>query len=367
MIRVLVTSEIHLGYTSPISKITDADRISILKKTIYNAKEHDLLIIIGNLFHDHKYNDVICNEVISLFKELEESGTKILILPSESEKEDGLLSQNLLKLKNDYLLNAFENNFYPISINDENLIIYPGIIHSSNIFKNIKKTDRKGFHLGIFNVNLSKYSNFQSELIKYIQSPNSISFFALGFEQSIKLYKFQNNIIAAFPGSQEIIDETEFKIKYLLSLTIENGNMTGIKRIPINNRKTIQLDFNYDSYNSFDEIMTEIKPKFSKVFNLKLRLVKNMNFDLKKEHLEELKNNFFKTEIHNITNTDIYTLISENVSDNSLKGEFFQTLENSIRDNPETYNIEFITSLISRFPIKDYENLEEWICSLINA
>jgi DNA repair exonuclease SbcCD nuclease subunit len=87
MIKILLTSDIHLGAESPSIPIRASDRLMTLKKIITLAKDHDVLLIAGDLFNSHNPEESLVSDVSRLFAYLKKQGTTVLISPGEHECE----------------------------------------------------------------------------------------------------------------------------------------------------------------------------------------------------------------------------------------------------------------------------------------
>ncbi|MBN1501602.1 MAG: metallophosphoesterase [Spirochaetes bacterium] len=368
MIKILLTSDLHLGDKPDKNHASYEDRMIVFSNIIENAMIHDILLISGDLFHNFEPDEELIGRVNELFCKLKDHGTQIVILPGEHEIQNNEISENLKNLDADILfgLHGDEINTETLEIKNEKIIFYPHPSPDERILSQVRKSETAGFHLGVFHIDLNE-QNMKNNLFTYIQKEDHLDFYALGHDHNLKIFKYQNRIIAAFPGAPHIMDDSDLKTRHVLSLTVENGRMTDIKRLAISAKKTISLEFDCSFFKSTEEILNKIKPYSSEKTRLHLTLTGNRIYEIDTDFLNSVRDLFYQTEITNNSVTDIQNFIKESYNDNSLKGEFFNALSSGIQSDSDSFDNEIIAQILSKFPIEDSQQAEEWVCSLINA
>jgi len=321
--KILITSNLHLGQTE--SQNTEKRRLKSFKKIISVATEHDLLIIIGNIFHnnnnDKKNIDFVKNE----FDKLKNSNTEIIYTPDANNS----MSYNLNHFKNLGITHIFnkENEItpYEFSKNNKSLFIYGMISSKEDI---TKKNNNPGFHMGIYNENLEKFNSKSEDL--NLNNLN-LDFYLFGNNNNFKIFKSNNKIIAAYPGTPEPIDNEDTGEKYILSLNIKNTKIEKINRISVNSTKYINTILNCDNKTTIDSLKQIIlKDKSKKIVqNITLTGFRNFDFDIFKLKTENHQN----IKIIDKSKICLEKNISELKNKNSSKGIFYKNLEKEIKSN----------------------------------
>ena len=321
--KILITSNLHLGQAE--SQNTEKRRLKSFKKLISVAVEHDLLIIIGNIFHnnkDKKHANFVKNE----FNKLKNSKTEIIYTPDTNNS----FNYNLSHFKNLGITHIFskENEItpYEFSKNNKSLFIYGMISAKKDIIK--KNNNNPGFHIGIYNQNLEKFNN-KSEDINL--NNLNLDFYLFGNNNNFKIFKSNNKIIAAYPGTPEPINNEDTGEKYILSLNIINNKIEKINRVSVNSTKYINTTLNCDNKTTVDSLKKIIQNDKTKKIVQNITLTGFRNFDFNIHQL--------KTENHkNINIIDKSKIcfeknISELKNKNSFKGIFYKNLENVLKSN----------------------------------
>lgn len=367
MIRILLTSDLHLGIPETESPVPGRMRIETFKRLTGLAKSYDLFLIAGDLF-ENKYIDKRTLDIIRYeFHNLRKNGTEIIYVPGDSEAENGTYSQLIKELNATYVFSDTGNiNVYSYSKDGEDIYLY-GIpsFNDYNITR-FKKISEKGFHLGIFHADFGSETYTGTEANLKISNDDiktlNLDFYALGHYHQFKLFKNQGRIFGVYPGSPESTSYKECGDRYAISLSIGNNEATQMKRLTVNSVSIIETLFDCAQIEGFNPVMEAIiKHKSHKVFH---RIILNgqRNFMLDYPVIGYMKNEYYKLFIEDNSLPNINVLTNEFRTEDTLRGEFFSLLEETMKTNPNKEEIDtaFIAGLISNYHKNESFNMEDF-------
>ena len=375
-IKILLTSDIHVGLDKKGFLISEKIRNSTFKKIISLARDHDLLLIAGDLIDNVNIDIKLLNMIKSEIKFLQDNGTEVIYTPGLGElKEDGTVSSVVSDLNVKYIFNNPEfTGPYNFKYDDQNIYIYGKPAVNGNDLSNIKKETLDGFHIGLFHVDYdSKVNNDLSELQAYSIDKNDIreldlDFYALGHNHKFKIFKAVDRIIGVYPGSPESSSYKETGDRYVISIEINNNEIQYIKRLTVNSLKIDEIVYDCSNGKDFNSVMEDMLEKKSKRVIQRLILKGERNFEIPKQ-LKILKNVFYNFQIIDESNFSLDFLLNEYADENSIRGEFYKILKEKIEQNEISKEIDLKDLAISLNILtkKGFESLEEWLCNLSNA
>ena len=372
MIKILLTSDIHLGIKRDELPITEDIRINTLKRIISLAMDHDLLLIAGDFFDNFDVSKKTVELVSKEFLKLKNNNIEIIYTPGESEldKNGNLLPYISDNLNITHVFNDI-NDVKPFLFTKIDQIIYIyGFPASAKIeMSHIKKTSSDGFHIGLFHVDFNIMNDNKDNSRVYTLNKSDIKtldldFYALGHNHHFKLFKYLNRIIGAYPGTPESTSLSETGERYILSLIIKDNDIYQIRRLNVNSItvKDIKIDC---STGTSDKIIHDIliKNKSPKSI-LEATLTGRRSFPLNLNNLESHKADFLNLKITDHSIPEIEILIEEFINEPSLRGKFFSVLNEKITKGevPPHINIDELTNIMNTITRTGEYIPEEWLC-----
>jgi len=365
MVKVLLTSDLHLGIQQSDLPIRTAERIITLKKIIALAKEHDLLLIAGDLFHSESPDEEIIAEVTRLFAYLKKQGTTIVFSPGEHECGSGKIPDFFQTLGSDKIFDKISVEPFEYRKEAETIFIYGApASHNADLSK-IGKISDYGFHIGLFHADLEHEDDTRLS-VQDLKSFD-LDFYALGHNHFFKLYKYQNEIIGAYPGSPEASQESECGDRYVLSLTVDKGEITQIKRLTVNSITVITHEFNCTTQHP-DELLTFIKKNRSARNLAIITLIGDRAFPIPWEKINEMSPAYYHFEINDRSGRALEVLVTDFASENSLRGDYFAILGEKMRNGlPESVDERQLSKILTLVTKEGSAISEESLCALLDA
>jgi DNA repair exonuclease SbcCD nuclease subunit len=368
MVKVLLTSDLHLGFQQSDLPIRTAERIITLKKIVSLAKEHDLLLIAGDLFHTESPDEEIVSEVTRLFAYLKKHGTTIIFSPGEHECGSGKIPDFFQTLGADKIFDKISVEPFEYRKDAETIFIYGApASHDADLSK-IGKISDYGFHVGLFHTDLEHNDNTQTSGLR-VQDLKSLDldFYALGHNHFFKLYKYQNEIIGAYPGSPEASKESESGDRYVLSLAIDKGEITQIKRLTVNSITVIPYEFNCTTQ-PLDDLLAFIEKNRSARNLAIVTLIGDRTFRIPWETINELSSDYYHFEINDRSGRALEVLVSDFTSEKSLRGDYFSILGEKMRNGlPGSVDERQLAKILTLVTKEGSAISEESLCALLDA
>lgn len=336
-VKILLTSDLHLGIERINPLISREERFNTFKKIISLASEHDILLLAGDIINtgliDSQYISAINNELDNASV----SGTEIFLAPGTGEIE----KQNYISDKNTEFktTHSFSNKNKDVIVKSEkgDIFIY-GIPDINSAFpSDITRKEKKGFHIGLF------YADFSPQSIekkaagcigkKEIKNMN-LDFFALGKNHSFRLFRFSERILGAYPGSPEPCSLDECGERFVISIEIEDSRISSFKRIPVNTVTVNSHEIDCSTISSEKELISSIKKSGNRDTMNRIELCGSRNFAAGHILKEELTGYYRGLKVIDRTLLSQSAFMEESASGNGFKGMFFRNLSQSIKMNP---------------------------------
>lgn len=366
MIKVLLTSDFHLGAENEGSPVPDPVRIGTFRKVCALAKEHQVLMVAGDLFHRHNVSRREIELVAEEFKALRESGVSILCLPGECEcLEDGAPAPWLAQINATHVFTTDQP--YICEHQSQRLFVYgvPACPEEPSTFPRRRETD--GFHMGLFHTGFDINDQGKGRggfaLNKTHLKAMNLDFYAMGHQHQFRIYKSKNRIIAAYPGSPEALSRDETGDRYALSITIENDEIQQIKRLTVNSLRIADIKVLCDEISSPAQIEDILETEKSPRTVLFLTLTGERGFTLHAEDLARHSGNYFALHIEDNSVPTLESLIKEYAGENSLRGEFYSCLKEMAREGfPPGTDERAMVRILDPGSRKGPVDAEEWSC-----
>ncbi|OHD62717.1 MAG: hypothetical protein A2176_12855 [Spirochaetes bacterium RBG_13_51_14] len=371
-IKILFMSDIHLGIKNDDMYIPDYARVNTFKRIAAIAREHDILLIGGDLID----NSSVGNDVIELikteFRGLRNASTDIIYTPGAGELSSReTLPTFILDFNASCLFSSVMSPTpYLYMKDDQKLYIYGVPATAGFDISKIRKISEEGLHIGLFHVDIN-FDNGKNNSPVYrvqkndIRSPG-LDFYAFGFNHNFKMFKILDRIIGVCPGSPESTSFDETGDRYVISIVIKENRLYQIKRLTVNSMKLYNNSIDCSGLMTMGPIKELLENNKSKKAIQRMVLSGGRDFILRHDELQKYKNEFFKLDIIDQSIPTIDSLIEEFQYENSLRGEFYKILKEQIDQNNLPHDIEMKDLVVSLNKITrdGFENLEDWLCSL---
>ncbi len=354
-IKLLLTSDLHLGIDQKKALCIENERIETFRRIMIQAARHDILLIAGDFFDSRLSVPAFYEHAVPEITNLLEGGTEIFYTPGPEElcanKE---ITDYISSLDNCFYFSDKRGDEY-IKSNKGDLYIYGLQAQSIHSPETITRCMEKGFHLGLF------YADYQPEnmelhnkecLDRESMKQMNMDFYALGKSHIFKMFRSQNKIIGACPGSPEPCFIDESGDRFVISMEIINNSIANIKRIPVNTISVFAGSIDCSAIKQEIDLIDKIKvfAEEDKVLNITLTGIRD--FELNKLE-NELAGYYRGLQIIDKTTPSLNMQTSSFCNDNSLKGEIHRTLRKKIEDKniPKNINPDALARILfSRFP-----------------
>jgi DNA repair protein SbcD/Mre11 len=369
MIKILLTSDIHLGAESSSIPIRTSDRLMTLKKITTLAKDHDLLLIAGDLFDSHTPDATLVADVSRLFTYLKKQDTTILLSPGEHECESASLPPFFKELDAHRVFESASDAPYEFIKETQKIFIYgaPAYVHTD--LSKVGKIKKEGFHIGLFHTDIGNSRNAgdsSSSLTISDMKSLELDFYALGHNHFFKLYKYQNEIIGAYPGSPEASDASECGDRYVLSLTVSGDEITQIKRLTVNSVTILSSDFDCSQNSAFQ--LTELLEKnASPKTAYTLTLTGMRAYPIPWERIKAYSERYYRLDVLDESELSLLELIDDYSSENSMRGDYFKILKEHISNGTFDADPRQMSRILSLVINNEKPVPEDWLCALIHA
>ncbi len=366
-IKILISSDLHLGMQNQELGIPSRVRLNTFKKIVTLALEHDVLLIAGDFIDADIIEDEILDQIKTEFDNLRNSGIEIFYTPGVSEIKGRDVNEKILTLNATAIFSEYTEKPQIYEKNENKLYIYGSPPSQKNDISKIKKISSDGFHIGLFYADFdidgtpenSSIFKIPKNMIKSL----SLDFYALGYSHSFKMFKILNRIIGAYPGSPEPVSINETGDRYAISVSIMDNEIFHIKRLSVNSVKINEIILNCTEYSSCEEIIEAIKQDQSKKIIEIVTLIGTRDFPLQLNQIKNLDKNFFDLRINDKSSASIKSFINEFIDENSIRGEFYKILSERLKENtPEGVDLENAAAIINKIESGDNESLEDWLC-----
>jgi len=364
-IKVLFTSDVHLGLNNDDLKVPESIRINTFKKITSLAREHDIMLIGGDLVDNVDVDRSIIDLIRNEFSGIRENETEIIYTPGFGEIEgNGVVADFLFDLNLSHIFsNLVYSSPYVFSKGTQKLQVY-GMPASSDLeISRISKESDEGFHLGLF------HSDFNQEKRKSEFKSMGLDFYALGHSHNFKMFKILDRIIGAHPGSPEATSPDETGDRYIISILIRDDEIFQIKRLSVNSVRLKEVEFDCSEFKSQKPMIHDLKAMKSQKEILRIVLTGERNFVLDHEGFESLREAFFDLEIADRSVPTVDSLVRQYSGEDSIRGKFFKILGEKLKQGglPEEIDVDDFPKILNILVKDGIDPLEGWLCDISNA
>ncbi|HOO70232.1 MAG TPA: metallophosphoesterase [Spirochaetota bacterium] len=369
-IKILLTSDLHLGIENSEVTIPEKARLNTFRRIINLAREHDILLIAGDLIHDISVNREIMDIIRTEFISLRDNNIDILITPGPGElTSNKTIASWLFDLRASYIFTSPEAAVpYTYTKNGQQIYFY-GIpsSYSQDIAK-IKKTAETGFHIGLFHVEFDIENTGPKESVFKLHKKNlkklELDFYALGHNHNFKMFKVADRIIGTYPGSPEAVSFNETGDRYVISISIKNDEIYHIKRLSVNSVKVCDSTVNCSDPESQNAIFKVLDEHKGKNVILRLTLTGFRDYSITEETINQYKELYMDIILHDRSIPTLNSLINQYATGSTIRGEFYKALQDDITRNavPSQVDLATMAELLHLATEEGFERLEEWLC-----
>jgi len=299
---------------------------------------------------------------------LRKEGAHILITPGETEYVNDTVPDFMRRLGADMVFSDNDSDPFVFDHEGQKIFVY-GLPHSSrDNLSRLKKKEESGFHVGLFHTLVDDTSTSSETLRVEDLKSRTLDFYALGHNHNFKLYKYMDTIVGAYPGSPEGSGSDETGDRYVLSLTVEDNELTQIKRLTVNTiriaSKTVDCA-ETDCDSLFSILSTMQDPKCCAIITLTGR----RPYLIPEDRLSGMREKFYDIVIMDESHLSLQSLADEYAGEKSLRGDYFRRIADSIRSGtiPADTDLNKLADLLSRIAKDDQATEEETLCALLNA
>lgn len=371
-IKILFMSDLHLGIKGDEPGIPAYARMGTFKRIATIAREHDLLLIGGDLIDTASVESDTIDLIKTEFDYLRNSNTEIVYTPGTGEMGSrAFMPPFLLDLNVSCIFSSTVNPApYMYDKQGQKLFIYGVPATAGFDISRIRKISDEGFHLGLFHVDFDFDGEAGKSSVYRIQKNDirtvGLDFYAFGFNHNFRMFKIMDRIIGVCPGSPESTSFNEAGDRYVISIVIKENRLYQIKRLTVNSMKLYRNEIDCSELVTMGPIKEILESNKSKKAIQQLLLSGRRDFVLYRQDLESFKNEFYTLEIIDRSEPTLEALIEEFQNEPTLRGEFYKLIKEQIDRDGIPHDVEkndFAASL-NRITRDGFENLEDWLCSL---
>lgn len=335
-IKILLTSDLHLGIERTNPLISRDERFTTLKKITSLAADHDILLMAGDILNaglvDMAYIDAINDELVNV----SDRGTEVYLAAGSGEMEPKGPQAGIVPELKATCCFSEKNKELMIKSGKGDIFIY-GINCADPAISGITRKEKNGFHIGLFYADFSPQATEAGNTgcigKKEIKDMN-LDFFALGKSHCFRLFRFSERILGAYPGSPEPCSLDECGERFVISIEIGDNRISSFKRIPVNTVTVNSHEINCSSITSEKELLSSIKKIGSRDTMNRIELTGSRNFSTGAELREELTGYFRGLKVIDMTEPSQKVFMEEASSGNGFRGMFFRNLSERVNENP---------------------------------
>jgi DNA repair exonuclease SbcCD nuclease subunit len=371
-IKILLTSDIHIGAGDGGSPLSDESRISTLRKILNSSLNHDMLLIAGDLIQADTISDTTLARMKTEISSAVSRGAVILYTPGSSDLINGT---DLHSGLDDALFTRIFNGDQPVQPfefmkGSEKIKVTGSNRGTASLIPAEADEDDKTFRIALL------YAQFESCIQKDHKNIFSMNktelkdincdFYALGSYHNFRIFKSGGRIIGAYPGTPEPYSTDETGDRFALSFTVSDGKIATVKRLIINTASIINREIDCSRPSAYNDLKKISESERSSSVLLNLSLSGSRSFSLDNPPI------FNQDDWHRILINDKSvpgpeTGLMKYMHEDSFRGEFIRTITARINDVQNDIPVENIYTFITAMIESDTAAMEAMLCSLKNA
>ncbi len=368
MLKILLTSDLHLGMGDELSPVPESARLSTFRKICGLAREHDVLLVAGDLFHRTEATEDCLATVRAEFEELRARGVETIMVPGEHEcTETGATADLLAGLGAAHLFSGDGRDAcFTMSHNGQTLWVYGAPAARRDLLNAVRRNDEPGFHAGLFHADFRLKDDDTPADVPILRKSDiramQLDFYALGHLHFFKLFKFRNRIIGACAGSPEAASAGETGDRFVLSIMVQNDEIYQIKRLAVNSMRLDALNFDCGETRP-DDILGQLAQRMSPRTVMTCTLTGRRDYDLDQRVLDKLSRAYHTLVIRDETLPGLRVLINAYCAEKSLRGDFFRLVRERVSGPgiPGSVNADALAAALTSVSRTSRYVPEEWL------
>ncbi len=374
-IKFLIVSDLHLGIRE--SPVQEEIRVRTFQKIISLAAEYDMLLIAGDLLENAGDDGRTLRMAGEEFNRLADQGVRTFYCTGVSElSDDSEVLKALSEMNITHLFRPDGANAPFLFEKEDQMVHIYGVPAGVNPYEaGISRVPENGFHLGLFYVDFNPDIEYRDPrahgrniyTMKREDFKNlGLDFYAMGFNHNFRMFKVQDKIIAAYPGTPEATSFLETGDRYILSCSVTGNEIQSIKRLAVNSITIETSEFDCSLYSSFAEILAEIESMKSKKTHLSVILKGERKYPVNLSYFRGIKDSFHLLNVTDISLPTMDFMIREYGYEETLRGELLRIVRDKIQDSGVPADIQSadVLQIINQMIHGSEESLEDWLCSI---
>jgi len=374
-IKILFTSDVHLGIDEDSSPIPGIVRLNTFRRMTELAADHDILLIAGDLI-DNTGIDTGTRQIIAdEFRNLREKGTEILYTPGRGElTAEKSVADFLSSFHASHIFsNPAESGPRMYTKNDQTLYIYGMPAATDTDISDIRKASDDGFHIGLFHADINYQAGEPSRDVCTLQKEDirtlGLDFYAFGYSHNFRMFKVSDRIIGAYPGTPEATGFQETGDRFALSITVKDNEILHIKRLTVNAIRILNVPVDCSSESSFSILERIMEDNTSHRTLLVMELTGRRDFLIDSDMVNRHRKSYHDIIIIDRSIPSLDFLLHEHGQENTLRGEFYSLLSEKLSQDASIDSAQRarLTAILQIITDRDSRTLEEKLCSLLDA
>jgi len=349
--------------------VSDPVKIGTFRKICALARDHNLLLIAGDLFHRHAISKRELELVAGEFSLLREKEVEIFYTPGEKDYGDGGALPGWLEQSNlTHAFTAREPDEPRVYEHTSGKIYIYGMPAGAGGDGVPRRVEAPGFHMGLFHAEFVPENGPEESGLCTMTKRNLnlmiLDLYALGHRHNFKIFKSGNRIIAAYPGSPEAVTHDETGDRYALSIMIDNDEIQQIKRLAVNTLRVSTITILCDETDSLSRLADMLEKEKSPATALTLTLRGRRSFPMAAGALDGHAGDFHSLTVVDESHPTLETLAEEFSGENSLRGEFYGFLRERLEREglPDTVDRDTLEKILNSITRHGRYEPEEWAC-----
>lgn len=365
-ISIILTSDIHLGLDEEEGGVPAGVRLSTFRKILALARNHDLLLIAGDLVDSRAPLPELAEVLATEFQSLRDGDTDIFFSPGFNDlNSNGHLRSELADLPFTHVFNQNMEKPYLFIKGSQTIYIYGLPATAGGTLMKMSRSGGEGVHLGLFHADFQPGETNSTRdrcLInrERLKSLN-LDFYALGYNHGFRLFKAHNRIIGAYPGSPEAVTGKDTGDRFVISMKVVDDEVSRIKRLSVNEYRVLERTIECSDYLSQEDLERALLEEASDTTIARFILAGESPFMIQEDDLHRLQEHYHRLSLEFRAFPSLQALCSRYEHEDSLRGEFFRLLSGKLENNsfPEEVNTRSFTLLLNGLIHDREEILEE--------
>ncbi len=372
-IKLLCISDLHLGIAESDIPVPTEARMATFKRIMGLCYDHDIVLIAGDFIDGPGLAPEIMREIMVEFEGLRQAGIDVIYAPGDGELDSfGAVIAPVWDLPVTHVLTREqETSPLEMSIKGQCLYIYGMPPGDDADITTLSKVSDNGFHIGLFYVEFSAGDEDDDaqtgmNLNRIKLRKLNLDFYVFGHNHNFTMFKLHERIIGAYPGSPEPASSFEKGDRYVLSVTLKNGQLQQIRRITVNTLQYQTCEIDCTGLQSFSAVRDILEGSASSKIIMDFTITGERAFALNERELKELGEKYYRLSVTDLSIPSVELLAEQFMAEDSLRGEFFRILKNSIDSGtvPESIDRQDLARSLHRICRHGFTTMEDWLCNI---